>query len=107
MIKKMKKTMYFLVILVLLSGCAQLTRGVFAPSEIEQYCRKILGNSNDPGAVNTCMQQEYSAKSELSRMAIPPDIEKRCRLLSSSTGGSYQVMLTCVQQEMPSMRRGK
>lgn len=59
-----------------------------------------MGNSNNPNAMNTCIQQEYGAKNELSRMAIPQEIERRCRLLSISTGGSYQVMLTCVQNEL-------
>ena len=96
----MKKALLYLLITVFLPGCTQLTRGVFVPSEIEQYCRRILGNSNNPNAMNTCIQQEYSAKNEISRMAIPADIERRCRLLSISTGGSYQVMLTCVQNEL-------
>jgi len=96
----MKKAIFILLIMVSLSGCAQLTGGLFAPSEIEQYCRKILGNSNNPNAMNTCIQQEYSAKNELSRMDIPQDIERRCRLLSISTGGSHQVTLTCVQNEL-------
>lgn len=101
----MRKAIFILFITVFLPGCTQLTRGVFVPSEIEQYCRKILDNSAGADAMNTCIQQEYSAKSELSRMSIPPDIEKRCRLLSRSTGGSYQVMLTCVQKELRDRKR--
>jgi hypothetical protein len=103
----MRKATFILLITVILSGCTQLKRGVFVPSEIEQYCRKVQGNSYDSGAMSTCIRNEYSAKDELSRMIIPPDIKKKCRQLSDSTGGSYLVLLTCVQQEMQLKKRGK
>ncbi|MBI5056434.1 MAG: hypothetical protein HZB61_07455 [Nitrospirae bacterium] len=103
------RTLPVLFILFLLTaGCAGTQKGLFAPSDIEVYCRKILGGPDaDNEAVYQCIQQERSAKDQLAEMNIPPEVEKRCRKLSDSTGGSYQVMLTCVQQEMPVKKKGK
>lgn len=102
------RTLLALFILFLIAGCAQVQKGLFAPSDIEGYCQKILGGPDaESGAVYKCIQQERSAKDELAEMNIPPEVEKRCRKLSDSTGGSYQVMLACVQQEMPVKKKGK
>ncbi|RJQ50614.1 MAG: hypothetical protein C4526_11735 [Nitrospiraceae bacterium] len=95
-----------LVLFLILTGCAGIQEAVFTPSGIEQYCRKISGNS-DAESLNTCIRQEESAKHELSRMTVPPQVDKRCRQLSESTGGSYQVMLTCVKDKMPLNNKGK
>jgi uncharacterized protein YceK len=103
----MIKKLSVLLIIFFLSGCAEVQKTLFVPSEIERYCQQIAGSSDDTDAMNTCIRQEQHAKDELSRMTIPPNIEKRCRQLSDSTGGSYQVMLTCVQQETSSKKRGK
>jgi len=86
--------------IAVLSGCTQVHNTFFAPSDIEIYCRRIFGDNAESGAIRTCITQERHAKNELSKTIIPPDIEKRCRQLSASTGGSYQVMLTCVQDEL-------
>ena len=86
--------------IAVLSGCAQVHHTFFAPSDIEIYCHRIFGDNSESEAIRTCIRQERYAKNELSKIIIPPDIEKRCRQLSASTGGSYQVMLTCVQNEM-------
>lgn len=96
------KKAFTLFIILLLSGCGQVQRTLFAPSEIEDYCQRIFGNSNGSDEeVNICIQQERDAKDRLSKMTVPVDVGKRCRKLSETTGGSYQVLLTCVQKEMP------
>ncbi len=46
------------------------------------------------------MDQEMHAKEKLSGMTIPWEVEKYCREIAEKTGGSYQVMLTCVEEEM-------
>jgi len=46
------------------------------------------------------MDQELSAQKKLSGMTIPWQVEKYCREISEKTGASYQVMLTCVEQEL-------
>ncbi|UCH79696.1 MAG: hypothetical protein JSW20_08020 [Nitrospiraceae bacterium] len=46
------------------------------------------------------MDQEKMAEKKLSGMAIPWQVESYCRHISEQTGGSYQVMLTCVEEEM-------
>ncbi|MBI5099235.1 MAG: hypothetical protein HZB30_08335 [Nitrospirae bacterium] len=103
----MLKKFFILFIILFLSDCGQVQRRLFTPSEIEIYCQKIFSNTDESDSLNRCIQQERDAKDRLSKMTIPPDIERRCRQLSASTGGSYQVMLTCVQKEMPAKRRGK
>lgn len=45
------------------------------------------------------MDQEITAKKKLSTMEIQWQVEKYCREISEQTGGSYQVMLTCVEEE--------
>lgn len=45
------------------------------------------------------MDQEMNAKKKLSNMEIPWQIERYCRKISEQTGGSYQVMLACVEEE--------
>jgi len=101
----MLKKIFILFIIFFSSGCSQVQRTLFAPSDIEIYCRKIFSNPVESDALSTCIQQERDAKNMLSRMIIPPDTERRCRRLSASTGGSYQVMLTCVQKAMPTKNR--
>lgn len=53
--------------------------------------------------MESCIKYELDAKEELSNMAVPDDIEGYCGHLSGSTGGSYQVMLTCVRQKMQAL----
>lgn len=45
------------------------------------------------------MDQEMRAKKKLSGIAIQWQVERYCREISEQTGGSYQVMLTCVEEE--------
>ena len=89
-----------IVICIILPGCSSIRQAVFIPSEIDNYCRRISVNTDDSQIVKTCIRQEISARDQLSGMTIPYDIAGHCRELSESTGGSYQVMLTCVQQEL-------
>jgi uncharacterized protein YceK len=103
----MLKKFFILFIIFFLSGCSQVRRTLFSPSEIEIYCQKIFTNTDESDSLNTCIRQERDAKDRLSKITIPTDIERRCRQLSASTGGSYQVMLTCVQKEMPVKKREK
>jgi len=81
---------------VILSGCTTL----LAPPRVKDYCKRISGTDNmsSPG-IRACMDQEMSAKKKLEEMAIPWQVEKYCREISEQTGGSYQVMLTCVEEE--------
>ena len=85
------------IIIVILSGCATTV----APPEVSEYCKRISGseNMNSSGA-KLCMDQEMSAKKKLSDMTIPWQVERYCRDISEKTGGSYHVMLTCVEEEM-------
>jgi hypothetical protein len=101
----MLKKLFILFIIFSSSGCSQVQRTLFVPSDIEIYCRKIFSNPVESDAISTCIQQERDAKDRLSGMIIPPGTERRCRRLSASTGGSYQVMLTCVQKELPVKKR--
>jgi hypothetical protein len=95
------KTIVFLLIEVILFACSTLQKPPTVPSDIEQYCMKIYGDrEGSKKAMMTCLQQERSAKVELSRMTIPAEVAEYCRQLSASTGGSYSVMLTCVQKEL-------
>lgn len=88
---------FFLLISMLLLGCSGIRQTIFVPSEIESYCRRI---SEDTRAMKTCIAQERSARDRLSGMTVPSGIMRYCRELSASTGGSYQVVFTCIQQEM-------
>lgn len=100
------KKLLIICVLISLSGCAGVQRALFTPSRSEQYCQKIFGSS-DSESVGICIEQERSAKRTLSVMKIPPDIEEKCRQLSDSTGGSYQVMLACVEQELSNRKKGR
>ncbi|RJQ20035.1 MAG: hypothetical protein C4560_05545 [Nitrospiraceae bacterium] len=93
--------------LIFISGCAQVRKSIAVSSQVEKYCQKIFGTADNSEAMNTCIRQERKAEDELSRMPVPPDIEKRCRQLSASTGGSFQVMLTCVQQNSINKQEGR
>jgi hypothetical protein len=105
MILKIFIILFVVPVIFILSGCTQVQKSFFTPSDIEMYCRKIFSDPVENDALSTCIQQERDAKDKLSGMIIPKNIDKRCRQLSSSTGGSYQVMLTCVQKEMPGKNR--
>ena len=85
-----------LTIVVILTGCTTL----HAPSSVKDYCKSISGTENmKSSGVRACMDQEMSARKKLSEMAIPWQIERYCREISEKTGGSFQVMLTCVEEE--------
>ena len=85
-----------LVAVVIFSGCT----ATFKPSRVKDYCKRISGTENiKSSGVRSCMDQEMSAKKKLSGMAIPWQVERYCREISEQTGGSYQVMLTCVEEE--------
>ena len=93
------KIISFLIVVFLFVSCSTLKYSVFLPSEIDKYCSKISGVEDDNSeAKRNCIQQELNAREQLSEMTIPSDTATACRRLSESTGGSYQVMLTCVQQ---------
>ncbi len=93
------KIMSFLIVAFFFVSCSTLKYSVFLPSEINKYCGKISGVEDENSETKrNCIQQELNAKEQLSEMTIPSDIATACRRLSESTGGSYQVMLTCVQQ---------
>jgi len=71
-----------------------------APPRVNDYCKRISGTEDlKSSGVRACMDQEMTAKKKLSGMAIPWQVEKYCREISEQTGGSYQVMLTCVEEE--------
>ena len=93
------KIISLLIVVFLFVSCLTLKYSVFLPSEIDKYCSKISGVEDDNSeAKRNCIQQELNAREQLSEMTIPSDTATACRRLSESTGGSYQVMLTCVQQ---------
>jgi len=95
------KTIVFLLSAVILFSCTTFQEQPTPPSDIEQYCIKIYGDrEGSKRAMMTCLQQERSARVELSRITIPVEVAEYCRKLSASTGGSYSVMLTCVQKEL-------
>jgi len=84
-----------------LFSCSTFQKQSTTQSEIENYCVRIYGERDGSRrAMMTCLQQERSARMELSRMTIPADLAEYCRKLSASTGGSYSVMLACVQKEL-------
>jgi hypothetical protein len=96
----MKKLFLFIVACAVFS-CSTIQEQPATHSDIEQYCIKIYGNrEGSQKAMMTCLQQERSARQELSRMTIPVEVAEYCRKLSASTGGSYSVMLTCVRNEL-------
>jgi len=93
------KIISFLIVMVFFVSCSTLKYSVFLPSEIDRYCSKISGiEEENSEAKRNCIQQELNAREQLSEMTIPSDTATACRRLSESTGRSYQVMLTCVQQ---------
>ncbi len=93
------KIISLLIVVFFFVSCSTLKYSVFLPSEIDKYCSKISGVEDENSeAKRNCIQQELNAREQLSKMTIPSDTVTACRRLSESTGGSYQVMLTCVQQ---------
>jgi len=85
-----------LIIIVSFSACTTL----LAPSRVKDYCKRISGTENlKSSGVMACMDQEMSAYKKLSGMEIPWQVETYCREISEQTGGSYQVMLICVEEE--------
>ncbi len=85
---------------LLLLSCSGIHQSIFVPSEIEGYCSRISVGAGDGQSMRTCVSQEKNAKGQLSRMTVPADISRYCRRLADTTGGSYQVMLTCVRNEL-------
>lgn len=85
---------------ILLLGCSGVQQAIFVPSEIEEYCRRISASAADGQAMRTCVRLEQNAENQLSGMTVPPDVAIYCRRITDSTGGSYQVLLICVQQEL-------
>jgi hypothetical protein len=81
----------------MLTGCTTM----LAPPRVKDYCKRISGTEDlKSSGAKFCMDQEMSAKKKLAGMAIPWQVEKYCREISEQTGGSYQVMLTCVEEEL-------
>ncbi len=90
------KSLVYVLIVLYFSGCTTL----LAPSRVKDYCKRISGTENmKSSGVRVCMDQEMIAKKKLSGIAIPWQVERYCREISEQTGGSYQVMLTCVEEE--------
>ncbi len=90
------KYMVFVMVVISFSGCATL----LAPTGVRDYCKRISGTEDlKSSGVRACIDQEMSAKKKLSGMAIPWQVERYCREISEQTGGSYQVMVTCVEEE--------
>ena len=87
----------YVITIVILSGCT----ATLGPPRVSDYCKSISGTEDmhSSGAM-ACMDQELSAQKKLSGMTIPWQVEKYCREISEKTGASYQVMLTCVEQEL-------
>ena len=86
-----------IMMVIFISGCTTM----MAPTRVKDYCKRISGTENmKSSGVSACMDQEISAKKKLSGMAIPWQVEKYCREISEQTGGSYQVMLVCVEEEL-------
>ena len=86
-----------LLTVFILSGCTTLQ----APPGLNDYCKNISGADNmDSAGTRVCMDQEMNAKKKLSGMTIPWQVEKYCREISEQTGGSYLVMLTCIEEEL-------
>jgi hypothetical protein len=87
----------FVIIILILSGCT----AILAPLRVSDYCKSISGSENiKSSGAKACMDQEMSSQKKLSGMTIPWQVEKYCREISEKTGGSYQVMLTCVEEEL-------
>lgn len=85
-----------LVAVIIFSGCT----ATFRPSRVKDYCKRISGTEDlKSSGVRSCMDQEMRAKKKLSGIAIQWQVERYCREISEQTGGSYQVMLTCVEEE--------
>lgn len=66
---------------------------VYAES-IEEYCRKIVGDSYS--LMETCIQQEREARSKIQMRSTDKKIEKYCQ---SIVGESYSLVETCIEQE--------
>ncbi len=86
-----------MITIVLFFGCATTRE----PSRISEYCKRISGTENMKSAgMKSCLENEKNAEKQLSGMTIPWQVESYCRQLSEQTGGSYQVMLICVEEEL-------
>jgi len=90
----MRRLIFVLIMVLTLAYCSALRKTV-VPEEILQYCNGI---SRDEHMVRRCVEQELEAKERLSRQEIPHDLYRECRQLSWSTGKSYQVLETCINQ---------
>jgi hypothetical protein len=89
------------LLLVVPGSCAGLSDRVMTPPVIRKYCSVISGGWG-PGdeSYRICVRQEKAAKAELERMKVPFDIKEYCSDVSQNTGGSYQVLLACISEEM-------
>jgi len=93
----LKTKIVCLLTVFILSGCTTLQ----APPGMKDYCKSISGADNmNSAGIRVCIDQEMSAKKKLSGMTIPWQVEKYCREISEQTGGSYLVMLTCIEEEL-------
>ncbi len=88
------------VLCCILISCSGIRHNLFVPSDIKNYCMKISESDDSGQAMKTCVRQEQIAKDRLDKMTVPPDVAKYCRRLTDSTGGSHQVFLACLQQEL-------
>ncbi len=81
-------------------SCASIQQTISVPPEIKAYCSRISGEEQNRGFMRTCIEQERTAQQRLVEMTIPSHVTTYCKKLSYSTGGSYQVMLACVEKEL-------
>ena len=95
--RALKTKIVWLLTVFILSGCTT----VQAPPRVTGYCKSISGADNmNSAGIRVCMDQEMNAKKKLSEMTIPWQVEKYCRDISEQTGGSYLVILTCIEEEL-------
>jgi hypothetical protein len=90
-----------LIFILILTSCVEIREALFTPPQIKEYCHRITATENNQdNSMAMCIKQERDAEDKLLKMDIPTDIGQDCRELSEKTGGSYQVMLTCVKQRL-------
>jgi hypothetical protein len=89
------------ILLFLMSSCSDLQYRLMTPPGIQKYCSVITGGAESGDEpYRRCVRQEKAAQSKLEDMKVPLDVKQYCERISGSTGGSYQVMLTCILDEM-------
>ena len=89
------------LIVILALGVTIIGNAQAAEFDSIAFCKELMAGSD--GAYeeeNICRDMEATAKAELEAMVLEPRIERYCSMIGQITGGSYEIMLRCVEHEL-------